>query len=254
MSFSNAMWKVVMLGDSGVGKTSIMRKFIYNRFDKHQKSTIGADFGIIDVITDKVRTDIALWDTAGQERFESLGTAFFRGSDFCVLVYDISNYKSFENIEKWKMGYIEQNSGYIQYPMLLLGNKLDLVSDNTDFDLYTKDQQILAITSYFRLNFNNYVVYDIITLCLKYASVNDGQRKKRMTSYKKAVEYAIKNNMVFYEVSALNGMHLVDAFEGIILKIKETNNNPFCLDNVTNENVDFESSSKDFDSSYSCNC
>lgn len=70
---------------------------------------------------------LQIWDTAGQEKFQSLGYAFYRGADCCALVYDITNQKSFENLSKWKEGFIE-NAGPDDpktFPFVLLGNKVD---------------------------------------------------------------------------------------------------------------------------------
>lgn len=74
---------------------------------------------------------LQIWDTAGQEKFQSLGYAFYRGADCCALVYDITNQKSFENLSKWKEGFIE-NAGPDDpktFPFVLLGNKLDKEPD-----------------------------------------------------------------------------------------------------------------------------
>jgi Ras-related protein Rab-7A len=81
--------KVILLGDSGVGKTSLLERFITNRFSLMYKATIGADFMTKEITLEQNKVvTLQLWDTAGQERFQSLGTSFFRGADCCILVYD----------------------------------------------------------------------------------------------------------------------------------------------------------------------
>ena len=91
------------------------------------KPTIGADFSKKETIIDNQNVTLQVWDTAGQEKFQSLGYAFYRGADCCMLVYDITNRKSFEALQKWRDGFVE-NAGpedVKNYPFLLLGNKLD---------------------------------------------------------------------------------------------------------------------------------
>ena len=83
--------KVVIIGDSSVGKTSIIQMFEHSKFTDNFKPTIGADFSNKEVTLDDRVVTLQIWDTAGQERFQSLGSAFYRGADCCALVYDITN-------------------------------------------------------------------------------------------------------------------------------------------------------------------
>merc|ERR1711908_4932 len=94
--------KVIILGDSGVGKTSLMNQYVNKRFSGQYKATIGADFLTKEIMIDDKLVTIQIWDTAGQERFQSLGVAFYRGADACILVYDITNAKSFERLDMWR--------------------------------------------------------------------------------------------------------------------------------------------------------
>ena len=83
--------KVVAIGDSGVGKTSLIQMFEQSKFTDNFKPTIGADFSNKEVVIDGKVCTLQIWDTAGQERYQSLGTAFYSGADCCFLVYDITN-------------------------------------------------------------------------------------------------------------------------------------------------------------------
>ncbi|KUF84732.1 Ras-related protein Rab-7a [Phytophthora nicotianae] len=85
--------KLIILGDSGVGKTSLMNQYVNQKFSNQYKATIGADFLTKEIMLDDKLVTMQIWDTAGQERFQSLGVAFYRGADACVLVYDITNPK-----------------------------------------------------------------------------------------------------------------------------------------------------------------
>lgn len=120
--------KVIVLGDSGVGKTSLMNQFVNKKFSNQYKATIGADFLTKEVMVDDRMVTLQVWDTAGQERFQSLGVAFYRGADCCVLVYDVSNAQSFKSLETWRDEFLIQAAPRDpeHFPFVALGNKVDL--------------------------------------------------------------------------------------------------------------------------------
>eukprot|EP01118_Nematostelium_gracile_P017615 TRINITY_DN758_c0_g1_i3.p2 TRINITY_DN758_c0_g1~~TRINITY_DN758_c0_g1_i3.p2 ORF type:complete len:203 (-),score=57.26 TRINITY_DN758_c0_g1_i3:114-722(-) len=123
-----ALLKVIILGDSGVGKTSLMNQYVSRKFSTHYKATIGADFLTKEVMVDEKLVTMQIWDTAGQERFQSLGVAFYRGADCCVLVYDVNVAKTFEHIESWREEFLNQAAprNPESFPFVLIGNKIDL--------------------------------------------------------------------------------------------------------------------------------
>lgn len=118
--------KLLILGDTGVGKTSLMHRYTSSKFVASYKATIGADFSTKDVtIGDDVVT-LQIWDTAGQERFQSLGQAFYRGTDACVLVYDVTNAASFERLETWRNVFMKHGDvSDADFPFVVMGNKAD---------------------------------------------------------------------------------------------------------------------------------
>ncbi|KAI9297303.1 vacuolar biogenesis protein [Neoconidiobolus thromboides FSU 785] len=120
--------KVIILGDSGVGKTSLMNQYVNKKFTNQYKATIGADFLTKEVIVEDRVVTMQIWDTAGQERFQSLGVAFYRGADCCVLCYDVNNAKSFETLDSWRDEFLIQSSPRDpeNFPFVVLGNKIDL--------------------------------------------------------------------------------------------------------------------------------
>jgi Ras-related protein Rab-7A len=95
----------VILGDSGVGKTTLLSQYITQKAGQ-SKPTIGADFQKKEVMIDNQSVNLQIWDTAGQEKFQSLGYAFYRGADSCALVFDLTNQKSFDNLTKWREGFL----------------------------------------------------------------------------------------------------------------------------------------------------
>jgi len=93
--------KIVIIGDSGVGKTSFIRRFMYNTFYHHYCSTIGADFMVKNIRIGEREFSIQIWDTSGQERFQSISNCYYRGADGILVVYDITNPRSFESLPNW---------------------------------------------------------------------------------------------------------------------------------------------------------
>lgn len=123
--------KIVILGDSGVGKTTLLQQYVTQKVSGHSKPTIGADFSKKEVMIDNNIVNLQIWDTAGQEKFQSLGYAFYRGADCCALVFDITSQKSFENLSRWKQGFLEHAGPQDPdtFPFVLIGNKVDKESD-----------------------------------------------------------------------------------------------------------------------------
>ncbi|XP_021723650.1 ras-related protein Rab7A-like [Chenopodium quinoa] len=120
--------KIIILGDSGVGKTSLMNQFVNKKFSNQYKATIGADFLTKELQFEDRLFTLQIWDTAGQERFQSLGVAFYRGADCCVLTYDVNVTKSFENLNRWREEFFITGipSDPDNFPFILLGNKIDV--------------------------------------------------------------------------------------------------------------------------------
>ena len=100
--------KIVMLGDCAVGKTSIIQNFIRKSISQTYKPTIGADFHtkkleVVDKVDQELKyVSLQIWDTAGQERFQSLGRAFYRGAECCVVVFDLTVKQTFDNVDQWR--------------------------------------------------------------------------------------------------------------------------------------------------------
>ncbi|CAG8441806.1 16647_t:CDS:2 [Acaulospora colombiana] len=114
--------------EHSVGKTSLMNQYVNKKFSNQYKATIGADFLTKEVMVEDRLVTMQIWDTAGQERFQSLGVAFYRGADCCVLVYDVNNGKSFETLDSWRDEFLIQASprDSENFPFVALGNKIDM--------------------------------------------------------------------------------------------------------------------------------
>ncbi|XP_068689905.1 ras-related protein Rab-8A-like [Montipora foliosa] len=118
------LFKLLLIGDSGVGKTCVLFRFSEDAFNSTFISTIGIDFKIRTIELDGKKIKLQIWDTAGQERFRTITTAYYRGAMGIMLVYDITNEKSFENIKNWIRNIEEHASSDVE--KMVLGNKCDM--------------------------------------------------------------------------------------------------------------------------------
>ena len=116
--------KVIIFGDSGVGKTSIIGRYL-NKFNENEKSTIGASFSNKISIIDKYKISFDIWDTAGQERYRSVSTIFYKEAYLCIFVYDITEPNSFENIKNYWYNIVIANASS-KIILGVAGNKNDL--------------------------------------------------------------------------------------------------------------------------------
>jgi len=119
------LYKVVVTGDSGVGKTNIITRFTANEFHLENKATIGVEFGHSELtLQDGTKIKVQIWDTAGQERFRAITRGYYRGAVGALIVYDITKAITFKNVEKWLQEMHEHADKDIV--IMLVGNKLDL--------------------------------------------------------------------------------------------------------------------------------
>ncbi|KAG8180500.1 hypothetical protein JTE90_007456 [Oedothorax gibbosus] len=118
------LFKVVLIGDSGVGKTNLLSRFTRNEFSLESKSTIGVEFATRSIQVDGKTVKAQIWDTAGQERYRAITSAYYRGAVGALLVYDIAKHMTYENVERWLkelQDHADQN-----IVIMLVGNKSDL--------------------------------------------------------------------------------------------------------------------------------
>ena len=115
--------KFLFLGDSDVGKTSLLLKYIDNYFPESHLATIGVEFKTKDVECNGYKIHLQLWDTAGQERFRSITKSYFRNANGVIFVYDITDKKTFKSVKDWVRDSEANDTGFKR---ILLGNKFDL--------------------------------------------------------------------------------------------------------------------------------
>ncbi|XP_035528754.1 ras and EF-hand domain-containing protein homolog [Morone saxatilis] len=121
------LFKVVLVGNSSVGKTSLLRSFCEGRFHPSTTATVGIDYSVKTLTLDNMQVAMQLWDTAGQERYRSITKQFFRKADGVVVMYDVTVEESFKAVQPWLTNVQEAAGEGI--PILLLGNKMDMDGD-----------------------------------------------------------------------------------------------------------------------------
>ncbi|CCI40920.1 unnamed protein product [Albugo candida] len=120
------LFKILLIGDAGVGKSSMLLRFTDDKFDGNLQSTIGVDFKVKMMQVDSSRIKVTIWDTAGQERFRTLTSSYYRGAQGIVLVYDVSRRETFESLDTWLREIeIYSPAGGRDVVKLLVGNKVD---------------------------------------------------------------------------------------------------------------------------------
>mmetsp|Transcript_1364 Transcript_1364/g.2476 ORF Transcript_1364/g.2476 Transcript_1364/m.2476 type:complete len:254 (+) Transcript_1364:1243-2004(+) len=136
---SNFPLQLLMIGDSGVGKTCLLLRYANDSFSPTFITTIGIDFKIKNVDIDGKRIKLQIWDTAGQERFRTITTSYFRGAQGILLVYDVTDRRSFESIRNW-VSQIQQHAD-VHVNKILVGNKCDMLDEKV---VSTEEGQKLA--------------------------------------------------------------------------------------------------------------
>ena len=164
-----------MVGDSNVGKTSLLDRFVKDQFTDQYRATIGSDFLTKDMLVDGRTVTLQLWDTAGQERFRGLGSAFYRGADGCIIVYDVTVRSSFDNVENWKNEFLAHGAikNSSDFPIAVVGNKIDMGEKDVPPELVQELTNSLDNVSHYEVSAKestnvNRVFQDIVENVTKY--------------------------------------------------------------------------------------
>ena len=169
--------KVTLIGDSSVGKTSLIFQYINNSFNDVKIATIGCDKFSTAISINNKDIKLSIWDTAGQERFRSLSQMFLKNTDICILIYDITNENSFNNIQKYWLGLVRENLSNIL--IAIVANKTDLypqevVTEETGRNFAEKEGVYFYMTSAKEYKTISHVFNDLVTKYIeKYGFVNN---------------------------------------------------------------------------------
>ena len=129
----NLSFKLITLGNAGVGKTSILQRYLYDKFNINSESTIGIELSYKEIILENnERVTLKIIDTCGQEKYRSLSKSYFKNTDGVLFVFDLSNIESFKEITDWLKLFNENHNGKEKVPKCLVGSKCDLEKKVTD--------------------------------------------------------------------------------------------------------------------------
>ena len=165
-------YKIVLVGDSCVGKSSIVNKFVYNSFQKYQETTIGASFAAKNILIDDQKSRIQIWDTAGQERYKSLVPMYYKNASAALIVYDLTEKKTFDNAMIW---FEEITKNTEKCLIALVGNKYDLENqiDKKEIEEYVNKNNILHIEVSAKNGLNIENLFTKIVKKIKKDNIND---------------------------------------------------------------------------------
>ncbi|WP_287582953.1 Rab family GTPase [Candidatus Borrarchaeum sp.] len=121
------IFKVIVVGDGSVGKTSIIRRYVHEKFDPYYKKTIGVAHAVKRINIKDTQVTLTLWDTGGQELFDCVRPQYYRGANGVLVVYDVTNKESFDHLDKWLNDISDQCE---EIPIILVANKIDLTNKN----------------------------------------------------------------------------------------------------------------------------
>lgn len=191
MANKQFQFKLVLLGEAAVGKSSLVLRFVKGHFTEYQESTIGAAFMTQTLALDDTTVKFEIWDTAGQERYHSLAPMYYRGAQAAVVVYDVTSQDSFERAQRWISELRDQANRDIV--IALAGNKVDLCQDSS------------GDAGGAQPNNENAQDGD------NQAAANDSTTR-RAVEREEAQAYAQENKLIFYETSAKTGEMVHDLF------------------------------------------
>ena len=140
------IFKIILIGNSGVGKSSILQRYIQKVFNDSYSSTIGVDFFMKSITIGDKSIKLQLWDTAGTEKFRSITTGYYRGADAAFVVFDLSSKSSFKSLNEWIESYYKFSNPDVEKNVILIGNKCDLVDKrevtSEEIEKFIKDNNI----------------------------------------------------------------------------------------------------------------
>ena len=193
--------KILTLGDTMVGKSSIVLRFSEDKFDDNQFATIGIDFKTKYIKIGDSSVKVLIWDTAGQEKFQNIAKQYYKGANGVLLIYDISSRKSFERINFW-LKELKENNRIDELFICLVGNKIDLeekrVISKEEGENYAKENNI----SFFEVSARTGKgINDLFFRVIKGAmdkvfstiDISEGDDKVRLSSFLEKGEFKDKN-------------------------------------------------------------
>jgi len=177
---SQEIYKIVIFGDGGVGKTTLTKRFISGKFIINTKMTIGSEFYLKEVDIHGRKVKLQIWDFAGEERFRYLLPTYLRGAKGAIFMYDTTRYKSLEDLDGWLKSLDLGNGSLKEMPVLMIGGKTDLIEDRV---IDAKKAKNIAIKKGFAdfLECSSKTGENIDEIFLKLASIVIGTEERKST-------------------------------------------------------------------------
>ncbi len=140
------IFKIILIGSSSVGKSSILRRYIQKVFNDVYSCTLGVDFFMKTIDVGEKSIKLQLWDTAGTEKFRSITTGYYRGANAAFVVFDLTSKPTFDCLSEWIENYYKYSNPYSEKNVVLIGNKSDLIEKREvkeeEIDSFAKDNNI----------------------------------------------------------------------------------------------------------------
>ncbi|KAJ3442949.1 rab gtpase [Anaeramoeba flamelloides] len=188
-------FKICFIGDEGVGKTSIITRFIYQSFDPDTQSTVGVDFLSKTINIENQSIRLQLWDTAGQERFRCLLPSYIRNSSLAVIVYDVTNTESFENLDFWLQTVKEIRGEDVI--IFYVGNKTDLTDQRKisteEFEKKAQEKGFIHFETSAKTGTNIKQLFNKVTLAIMNNEKKSKKRSKRFSNKQNVVDIQLNN-------------------------------------------------------------
>ncbi|KAL7716046.1 Rab family GTPase [Entamoeba marina] len=192
-----SLLKIGVVGDSSVGKTSIVSRFLFQSFELKHVSTVGADFYMKNFfISDKTKLKLHIWDTSGVDKYHNLVPSYLHGIDVCLFVFDITNPESFHSISYWHEKIVSKNTNE-KVVCYLVGNKIDLTNDHSllshQVRIFGKEKNMKVfyasalsnenVDNMFKLIVNDFATKEKVNK--GYAKLNNKQKKGKALKLRK---------------------------------------------------------------------
>jgi small GTP-binding protein len=136
------IFKVILIGDSGVGKSNMLSRYIKDEFSIDTKTTVGVEFGCKRIEINELKIKAQIWDTAGQERYKSITNAYYKGSKGAMIVYDITRRHTFDHVDRW-LSELKANADS-DVSIIIIGNKSDQEVERE----VSKDEAVMKAEQY----------------------------------------------------------------------------------------------------------
>ncbi len=192
------IFKIVLIGDTGVGKSSMMRRYFDNQFSVNFYATVGVDYRSTEITIKNKIAKIQVWDTAGQERFRNITSSYYRNANCFIMVFDITNRNSFNNLNYW-YGEIQKNKS-LDPLIILIGTKKDLKDERhvyiEDIKKFYEEKDIKYFEISSKENEGIYFIFDYITDIMfeKFPNGNENNGEKKYVVIEKKHNINDRNN------------------------------------------------------------